>query len=248
LIKFYGELGCGLEANWLHFGAYPLQYPNLGVRSRSRSGFRKHCHVVNIQRTDALQKSFTNFIMLAFGRGLCYLSTSSFNNFTLIIWDNGIDWVAQITSKSAECSLQIITYQISADQASRCVGRSRNNDGRGGGSYENLKRHGQEGRCKGMDLWHFTVVPINSQASQSITCFLHYEAKSKRKQKWISSSKRGHMLLGILDAAICYYKSRKARTVTQVGLTVGLHCEFAIKFNQFANNQRDISLCVCNFS
>jgi len=33
--------------------------------------------VLSTHRTDALQKSFSNSIMLAFGRGLCSLSTSS---------------------------------------------------------------------------------------------------------------------------------------------------------------------------
>ena len=44
LMKFYGELGCGLETNWLHFGDdlhhYPdpgelLQFYYAGVRQRS---------------------------------------------------------------------------------------------------------------------------------------------------------------------------------------------------------------------
>jgi len=59
LMKFYGELGCGLETNWLHF-ADDHHYPDPGVRSGSRSGSRKNCH---------------NSIMLAFGGGLCSLST-----------------------------------------------------------------------------------------------------------------------------------------------------------------------------
>ena len=61
LMKFYGELGCGLMTNWLHFGDHPHHYPDLGVHSGSWSG--KNCH---------------NSIMLAFGRGLCSLSTSSY--------------------------------------------------------------------------------------------------------------------------------------------------------------------------
>jgi len=63
LMKFYGELGCGLEINWLHFGDDPCHYPDPGVRSGSRSGSGKNCH---------------NSIMLAFGEGLCSLSTSSY--------------------------------------------------------------------------------------------------------------------------------------------------------------------------
>ena len=54
-MKFYGELGCGLETNSLHFGDDPNRYPDPGVRSGSRSGSGKNCHVVNTHRTDALQ-------------------------------------------------------------------------------------------------------------------------------------------------------------------------------------------------
>jgi len=43
-MKFYGELGCGLETNLLHFGDDPHHYPYPGVRS---SG--KNCHIVNTQ-------------------------------------------------------------------------------------------------------------------------------------------------------------------------------------------------------
>jgi len=57
-MKFYGELGCGLETNCLHFGDDPHHYPDPGVRSGSRSGSGKNCH---------------NSIMLAFGGGLCSL-------------------------------------------------------------------------------------------------------------------------------------------------------------------------------
>jgi len=35
-MKFYGELWCGLETNWLHFGDDPVHRPDPGVRS----GFR----------------------------------------------------------------------------------------------------------------------------------------------------------------------------------------------------------------
>ena len=31
-MKFYGEMGCGLETNWLHFGDDPRHYPDPGVR------------------------------------------------------------------------------------------------------------------------------------------------------------------------------------------------------------------------
>jgi len=62
LIKFYGELRCGLETNWLHLGDDPHHYPDPGVRSGSRSG-------------SGIQQN--NSIMLAFGGGLCSLSTSS---------------------------------------------------------------------------------------------------------------------------------------------------------------------------
>jgi len=61
LTKFYGELGCGLETNWLHFGDDPLHYPGPGVSSGTRSGSGTNCHNS----------------MLAFGGGLCSVSTSS---------------------------------------------------------------------------------------------------------------------------------------------------------------------------
>jgi len=35
LMKLYGELGCGLETNRLHFGDDPHHYPDPGVHSRS---------------------------------------------------------------------------------------------------------------------------------------------------------------------------------------------------------------------
>jgi len=54
-MKFYGELGCGLETNWLHFGDDPHYYPDPGVRSGSRSASGKN-------------------LELAFGGGLCSLS------------------------------------------------------------------------------------------------------------------------------------------------------------------------------
>ena len=55
--------------NWLHFGDDPHHYPDPRVRSGSRSGSGKNCH---------------NSIMLAFGGGLCSLSTSSFGYFSSI--------------------------------------------------------------------------------------------------------------------------------------------------------------------
>jgi len=43
LMKLYGELGCGLENNWLlHFGDDPHHYPDPGFRSGSRSGSGKY--------------------------------------------------------------------------------------------------------------------------------------------------------------------------------------------------------------
>jgi len=60
LMKFYGELGCGLETNWLHFGDDLHHCPDPAVRS----GSGKNCH---------------NSIMLAFGGGLCSLSISSWS-------------------------------------------------------------------------------------------------------------------------------------------------------------------------
>jgi len=40
LKKFYGELGCGIETNWLHFGDDRHHYPDPGVRT----GRRTTCH------------------------------------------------------------------------------------------------------------------------------------------------------------------------------------------------------------
>jgi len=48
-ILWTAGLGCGLETNWLHFGDDPHHYPDRGVRSGSRSGSGKNCHVVNTQ-------------------------------------------------------------------------------------------------------------------------------------------------------------------------------------------------------
>jgi len=67
--NFYGEMGCGIETNWLHFGDDSHHYPDPGFRSgsrirESRSGSGKNCH---------------NSIMLTFDGGLCSLSTSSSN-------------------------------------------------------------------------------------------------------------------------------------------------------------------------
>ena len=73
LTKFLGGVG----TNEFNFGDDPDHHPDPGVRSGSRSGSGKNCHIVNRHRTDAMQKSFSNYIMLAFGRGLCFLSTSS---------------------------------------------------------------------------------------------------------------------------------------------------------------------------
>ena len=70
-MKFYGELGYGLETKLLHFGDDPHHYPDPGVRNRSLSGSKLHSLF-------ALQKSFSNSIMLVFGGGLRSLSTSSF--------------------------------------------------------------------------------------------------------------------------------------------------------------------------
>ena len=44
LMKFYGQLGFGLARD---FGDDPHHYPGPAVRSGSRSGSGKNCHVVN---------------------------------------------------------------------------------------------------------------------------------------------------------------------------------------------------------
>jgi len=74
LMKFYWELGCGLETKWLHFGDDPHRYPDPGVRSGSRFGSGKNCHA----RCQHTQKAMNSSVMLAFGGGLCSLSTSSY--------------------------------------------------------------------------------------------------------------------------------------------------------------------------
>ena len=43
------------------FGDDPRRYPDPRVRSGSRSGSGKNCHVVNTHRTDALQKIIQQF-------------------------------------------------------------------------------------------------------------------------------------------------------------------------------------------
>jgi len=48
LMKFYGELGCGLETNGLHFGDDLRHHTDPGVRSRSRSGSGKNWRLVEV--------------------------------------------------------------------------------------------------------------------------------------------------------------------------------------------------------
>ena len=63
LTKFLGGVGHGPGTNEVSIVDDPHHYPDPGVRSGTRSGSGKNCH---------------NSIMLAFGGGLCSLSTSSF--------------------------------------------------------------------------------------------------------------------------------------------------------------------------
>jgi len=63
-MKFYGELGCGLETNSLHFGDDPHHYPD--------PGFRSGCTI----RMDRIREE------LAFGRGLCLL-LSEYSSFKI---------------------------------------------------------------------------------------------------------------------------------------------------------------------
>ena len=69
LMKFYGELGCGLESR--------DQLITFRWRSASLSGSRSPFWITIRIFPVALQKSLSNSIMLAFGGGLCSLSTSS---------------------------------------------------------------------------------------------------------------------------------------------------------------------------
>jgi len=62
LTKFLGGVGHGPGTNEFSFGDDPHHYPDPGVRSGSLSRSGKNCH---------------NSIKLAFGGGLCSLSTSS---------------------------------------------------------------------------------------------------------------------------------------------------------------------------
>jgi len=65
LLKFYGELGCGLEANWLHFGDDPDHRPDPGVRY----GFR-NLHSLDYWRS-------YQWILMKFYRELgCSLETN----------------------------------------------------------------------------------------------------------------------------------------------------------------------------
>jgi len=79
-MKFYGELGCGLETNWLHFGDHLHHCPDPGVHSGSRSGSRKNCH---------------NSVLLAFGGGLCSLST--FSSFCVCVLNMGLTGVSLLS-------------------------------------------------------------------------------------------------------------------------------------------------------
>jgi len=72
LMTFYGELGCSLGTNWLHFGEDPRHYSDPGVRSGSRFGSGKNC-----QHTEQMPCK-NHSAMLSFGGGLCSLSTSTF--------------------------------------------------------------------------------------------------------------------------------------------------------------------------
>jgi len=50
-MKFYGELGCGLETNWLHFGDDPHHYPDPWVRSGLRITIRIREELPHCQHT-----------------------------------------------------------------------------------------------------------------------------------------------------------------------------------------------------
>jgi len=63
LMKVYGELGCGLETNVLHFGDDPYHYPDPRVRFGSRSGSGKNWRSVRARfdfsrSTDRILMSF----------------------------------------------------------------------------------------------------------------------------------------------------------------------------------------------
>jgi len=77
--KFLGGVGYGSGTNEFNFGDDPDHRPDPVVR-RPKSAFTGLSKklptdfVVNTHRTDALQKSFSNSILLAFAGGLCSLT------------------------------------------------------------------------------------------------------------------------------------------------------------------------------
>jgi len=68
LMKFYGELGCGLETNWLHFGDDPYHYirirESVPDHDPDPATCGKNCHVVNTHRTDALSAAPMSSILV----------------------------------------------------------------------------------------------------------------------------------------------------------------------------------------
>jgi len=63
--------------NEFNFGDDPHHYPDPGVRSGHVPDPGRTATLSTHREQNALQKSFSNSIMLAFGGGLCSLSTSS---------------------------------------------------------------------------------------------------------------------------------------------------------------------------
>jgi len=88
LMKFYGELECGLETNWLHFRDDPHHYPDPRESVSDHDPDPGRTATLSTHTEQMLVKgkwkSFSNSIMLAFGGSLCSLSTSSFTCFPVL--------------------------------------------------------------------------------------------------------------------------------------------------------------------
>jgi len=100
LITFYGELGCGLETNWLHFGDDPLHYPDPGVRSGSRSGSGKNWRSAEPRRS-VLSEYFYSCCCY------CYCSACSFSSSSCSCSSYCYYWAMRVIVVCAEKTDQI---------------------------------------------------------------------------------------------------------------------------------------------
>jgi len=91
LTKFLGGVGHGPGTKWLNLGDNPDHCPDPGVWNPDSLLSKKY--LVDSDQSciaNFMQKSFSNSIMLAFGRGLCSLSTSSYyvNGDMSFLWES----------------------------------------------------------------------------------------------------------------------------------------------------------------